>query len=109
MSTGHDHRTTPFDRRTFIASSALAAAGLLARSSVGWAQDIRRAHPSRVVATVHGRVRGVILDGDVNAFYGVPYGASTAGEQRFMPPSRPASWSDVRDAVAVAPRSPQDF
>ena len=101
---------TTIGRRAFIASSALATAGLLgARALPTWAQDIRRAHPTRVVATAHGRVRGVILDGNVNAFYGLPYGASTAGEQRFMPPAAPASWSDVRDAIAVAPRSPQDL
>ena len=97
-------------RRTFIASSALAAAGLsLARTFPLSAQDIRGARPTRVVATAQGRVRGVILDDNVNAFYGIPYGASTAGEQRFMPPSAAASWNDVRDAIAVAPRSPQDL
>ena len=105
-----DDAVTTIGRRTFIASSALAATGLLgARAFPAWAQDIRRAHPTRVVATAHGRLRGVILDDNVNAFYGIPYGASTAGEQRFMPPSAPASWSDVRDAIAVAPRSPQDL
>jgi para-nitrobenzyl esterase len=45
----------------------------------------------------------------VQAFYGVPYGASTAGANRFMPPQKPASWSGVRETTLVGNRSPQDF
>ena len=98
------------DRRTFIGASALAATGLLANPFArAWAQDIRGARPTRVVATAAGRVRGVILDHNVNAFYGIPYGASTAGDNRFMPPRPAASWNDVRDAIAVTGRSPQDL
>jgi para-nitrobenzyl esterase len=102
-------RTTSIDRRAFLGSSALAAAGLLAaRPFAALGQDIRRARPTRVVATSAGRLRGVILNDNVNAFYGVPYAASTAGDGRFMPPKPVAAWNDVRDAIAVTGRSPQD-
>lgn len=101
--------TTAVDRRAFLRSSALAAAGMLAAGPVATlGQDVRHAAPTRVVDTATGRLRGVVLGGGVNAFYGVPYGASTAGDGRFMPPKPVQPWSGVRDALAVTGRSPQD-
>ncbi len=61
---------------------------------------------SPVVETASGRIAGV-TSGGVHAFKGIPYGASTAGAGRFMPPRRPAPWTGVREAVAYAGRSPQ--
>ena len=107
-----NRRRDPFaiDRRAFLGATTLTAAGLLAANpfAAAFAQDIRRARPTPAVATASGRLRGVLLNDNVNAFYGVPYGASTAGEGRFMPPKPVAAWNDVRDAVAVTDRSPQD-
>ena len=61
---------------------------------------------SPVVETASGRVKGVTSDG-VHVFKGIPYGASTAGANRFMPPRKPEPWSGVRDAIVYAGRSPQ--
>lgn len=61
-----------------------------------------------VVPTSYGRVRGFIIRG-VYAFKGIPYGASTAGSNRFMPPQKPEPWSDVRPAVAYGSSAPQDL
>jgi para-nitrobenzyl esterase len=61
---------------------------------------------SPVVDTAYGRVKGV-TSGAVHAFKGIPYGASTAGANRFMPPREPEPWSGVREAVVYAGRSPQ--
>jgi para-nitrobenzyl esterase len=96
------------DRRSFIGSS-LAAAGLLAGATRAWAQDIRFAKASRAVDTAAGKVEGVVLDGGVNAFYGVPYAASTAGKNRFLPPQKVAPWTGVKETKLVGHRSPQDF
>ncbi len=59
-----------------------------------------------VVETTAGKVRGTAGDGVV-AFMGVPYGASTAGKGRFMPPARPAPWAGVREAPAMRVIAPQ--
>jgi para-nitrobenzyl esterase len=98
------------DRRTFLGySSTLAATGLMADGLwiPAWAQDARGAAMTQPVATTAGRVRGLVRD-RVHQFYGVPYGASTAGANRFMPPLKPASWTGVRDCFQVRERAPQD-
>jgi len=56
--------------------------------------------------TAFGRVRGTDVDG-VKTFKGIPYGASTAGANRFMPPADPARWSGVRDALEYGASAPQ--
>jgi para-nitrobenzyl esterase len=61
---------------------------------------------SPVVETASGRVVGLTSDG-VHVFKGIPYGASTAGANRFMPPKKPEPWTGVREALAYAGRSPQ--
>ena len=98
-----------FNRRSFLSYSSLAAAGLFARGAfdTAWAQDVRGLANTAAVQTTAGRLRGVVRFG-VNQFWGVPYGASTAGANRFMPPARPAAWTGVRDAVQVTQRAPQD-
>jgi len=99
------------DRRRFIGIGTLTAgAGLLAgrQVSVLAAADKGAAGPTpgATVQTTAGRVRGT-LDHGVQCFKGIPYGASTAGEHRFMPPVKPVKWSGVRDAFELGPRSPQ--
>lgn len=59
-----------------------------------------------VVETTGGKLRGAVADG-IASFKGIPYGASTAGANRFMPPRKPEPWTGVRDALTIAGRSPQ--
>ncbi|PWT81839.1 MAG: carboxylesterase/lipase family protein, partial [Blastocatellia bacterium] len=56
--------------------------------------------------TSFGKIRGVEVEG-IKIFKGVPYGASTAGTNRFMPPANPAKWAGVRDALEFGPSAPQ--
>jgi para-nitrobenzyl esterase len=95
------------NRRSFVQSSAITAAGLFMGSTVS-AQDTHLTSIGQTVSTQYGRVRGLIKEG-VNQFWSVPYGASTAGENRFMPPQKPAIWSGVRDhfkTTFAAPMQP---
>ena len=75
-------RSSRLDRRTFLASSSLAAAGLAIDGLLvpSWAQDARGLPLTKAVETGAGRMRGLVRFG-VNQFYGVPYGASTAGAE----------------------------
>ncbi len=59
-----------------------------------------------VASTSYGKVRGFILRG-IHTFLGIPYGADTSGENRFMPPQKPKAWTDVRPAVWWGNSAPQ--
>ena len=89
-------RRSGFDRRTFIGAgiAAGAAAAFGGLPLVSLAQDRRLATVGGTAKTQYGSVRGLLKDG-VHQFFSVPYGASTAGANRFMPPQKPASWSGV--------------
>src|SRR5260370_22363014 len=58
------------------------------------------------VETASGKVRGLVSSG-VRQFKGVPYGASTSGENRFQRPKRPIPWGGVGDCFGYGPVSPQ--
>ncbi|HEX5168962.1 MAG TPA: carboxylesterase family protein [Cyclobacteriaceae bacterium] len=58
--------------------------------------------------TVYGKVRGFRMK-DIYTFLGIPYGASTAGKNRFMPPQKPAEWKDVFPAVYWGNAAPQNL
>jgi para-nitrobenzyl esterase len=61
---------------------------------------------SVIVDTSAGKVRG-FRNGEIRTFKGIPYGESTAGRNRFMPPVRKAAWTGTRDALVFGPSSPQ--
>ena len=73
------------DRRRSLVQSALAGAALLVPRRRPWA--VGPSDP--VVETMSGKLRGAAVDG-IKVFKGIPYGASTAGANRFMPPQKPA-------------------
>jgi para-nitrobenzyl esterase len=59
-----------------------------------------------VAETTYGKVKGFILR-NIYHFRGIPYGADTSGENRFMPPQRPESWTGVYPAVWWGNSAPQ--
>ncbi len=59
-----------------------------------------------IVEISSGKLRGVMIEG-VAAYKAIPYGAPTAGENRFMPPRPPVPWAGIRDATAYLGQSPQ--
>lgn len=62
--------------------------------------------PDLIVETAAGRVRGYQQQG-IRIFKGIPYGASTAGAARFLPPAPAAPWKGTRLAMAPGPVCPQ--
>ena len=65
--------------------------------------------PSSAVArTQYGKVRGFI-EGGVFTFKGIPYGETTAGANRWLPPKPPAPWTDEYPALVYGANCPQNL
>jgi para-nitrobenzyl esterase len=105
--------TTRISRRAAFKTGALAAATALLPTGIAEAADNAtkpESSSTRVAATPFssyskpvveidsGKVRGYISNG-VNTFKGIPYGASTGGERRFLAPVKPAPWSGIRNCL----------
>ena len=91
-------------RRTFVKQAGLFVAAIhvepwLMRSA---AADT----PSVTAPTSAGVVRGTVVQ-DIKVFKGIPYGGTTAGTNRFKPPTTPTAWTGTRDALAWGPTAPQ--
>ena len=113
-------------RRDFLKSSSLtlSAAGAAAAasaavstllSSAAAAQESAPVRPLGGTATgkifieadtAYGKVQGIQTTG-IKEFKGIPYGASTGGRNRFMPPKKPVAWKGVRECLAHGQISPQ--
>ncbi|HLJ51428.1 MAG TPA: carboxylesterase family protein [Bryobacteraceae bacterium] len=95
------------NRRSFL--TALGAG--YAVTTKGFAQEqaggsTRSSQLFYTTDTTYGKVQG-IQNAGIKEFKGVPYGASTAGKNRFMPPQKPAAWKGVRECYAYGQISPQ--
>jgi para-nitrobenzyl esterase len=85
------------NRRDFLQSSTLFAAGLLSRPL--------HAQSAPIASIRSGRIRG-FSDQGILVFEGIPYGADTSST-RFAPAVSPQPWSGVRDCLAFGPQAPQ--
>src|SRR6188508_1489387 len=61
---------------------------------------------SAIAKTQYGKVRGY-LDGGVFTFKGIPYGQTTAGENRWLPAKSPNPWADEYPALVYGANCPQ--
>ena len=111
---------TGLTRREALILSATAGVGIAAGTRASASDSIKTAaHQglgncstprSAVAKTQYGKVRG-FLDGGVFTFKGVPHGQTTAGENRWLPLSRPSHgptniqrWSTARTALRTCTR-----
>ena len=92
------------NRRAFVKHAGLLLVGA---QLAPWLKFVNAADLENAIGdTATGKIRGVIVDG-IKVFKGIPYGASTSGKNRFMPPAKPAAWTGTRDALAYGPTAPQ--
>jgi len=110
------------DRRRFFQTMATGAAGLALGRGASAAAPADPVNADRdadapvlqvgeniaVADTQCGRVRGYVLRG-IHYFLGIPYGADTAGANRFLPPQKPKPWTGVRTALWWGNSAPQNM
>jgi para-nitrobenzyl esterase len=107
-----------FDRRKLFTGAAALAGGAVAVNLAGTGCSstaeagsttgtiLVAGDHNAVVDTTAGKVRGFTRNG-IQTFKGIPYAASTAGPARFLPPSKPQSWTGIRSSMYYGPTCPQ--
>jgi len=103
-------------RREALLLSATAGVGIAAGKSAFASDSIKTAahqEPgnvstphSAIAKTQYGKVRGFV-GGGVFTFKGVPYGQTTASENRWLPAKSPTPWTDEYPALAYGANCPQ--
>jgi para-nitrobenzyl esterase len=112
---------TDIDRRTMLKSAALVVSagasmpslvaagnepGAKASNGVGSPAVIARAGTA-IVEIESGKIAGAIIR-KIYSFKGIPYGATTAGENRFRPAQKPKPWAGIRSTRHYGFVCPQD-
>lgn len=116
MSNATRGERSTLNRRQLLQLSTAAGLSAALPSAAAAAQRSRTATapapgncstPRTAVATTqYGKVRGYVED-DVLTFKGVPYGASTGGENRWLPAKPPAPWDGEYPALIYGANCPQ--
>ena len=113
---GHsENKPLSLDRRSALLLSATGGAALLTRQAQA-ADSTKLAAKqntgplttprSAVAKTQYGPVRGFV-SGGVYTFKGIPYGANTGGENRWLPAKPPQPWTDEFPALVYGANCPQ--
>jgi para-nitrobenzyl esterase len=113
-----DNSEKGVSRREAMYLSALASAGIALPGEAQAADSIKTAAhtapgncttpKSAVAKTQYGKVRGFV-DGGVVTFKGIPYGATTGGENRWLPAKPCKPWSDEYPALIYGDNCPQNL
>jgi hypothetical protein len=100
---------SPLAPKNLLVSSATAALSNPQPAAVPCGRSkVVASDEATVVETSAGRIRGFKRNG-AYIFKGVPYGASTSGTRRFMPPAKPEPWTGIRNALAYGRVCPQEY
>lgn len=99
--------TFTISRRRMLQDGAMLGGAMMLSPYAALAQDTRYARESRTVRSTSGRMSGLAYPGGANAFYGIPYGRTTAGAGRFQLAKAPDPWNGVREMTAIGDRCPQ--
>src|SRR6185436_4157972 len=112
---GIDGPFSQTSRRGFLKGLSLTVAAVGAGSSLTSKATAQTPAPAsaqatsqlfHVVETTSGKVQGIATAG-IKEFKGIPYGASTGGKNRFMPPKKPVPWAGVRECFSHGQCCPQ--
>ncbi len=90
-----------------VAAANFAAASDRAKTGVRQGPGTISTPRSAIAKTQYGKVRGYLDDG-VFTFKGIPYGQTTAGENRWLPAKPPTPWTDEYAALAYGANCPQN-
>ena len=107
------------NRRRFVKALGAGSAGIALGSTVSASpqQPAPKGYDKQVLLvgdnialaeTEYGKVRGYVLR-DIHYFLGIHYGADTSGANRFMPPQKPKSWTNVYPALWWGNSAPQNM
>src|SRR5580704_11041808 len=91
-----------------VAATTNSEARAAAKHSMSGGTIISASSKKNIVETDSGKVFGFNRNGIVT-FKGIPYGGSTEGKNRFMPPTKPTPWTGVRPTKYWGWVSPQPF
>lgn len=119
MSFSNSKSSSKLNRREALLLSATAGAAVLAGASCSSSGNTHTgaskaaaascSTPRTAIAnTQYGKVRGYVEDG-VLTFKGVPYGADTGGENRWLPAKPPAPWDGEYPALTYGANCPQNL
>jgi para-nitrobenzyl esterase len=112
MSKSNSESSLGFNRRQALLSATAGVAAVAATASSSDVRTVQAAGAScstprsAVAKTQYGKVRGYVEDG-VLTFKGVPYGANTGGENRWLPAKPPKPWDGEYPALTYGANCPQ--